>query len=390
MVTMQKIYENKMDNRVSKSKFSEDRRVQWVYKFVKEQRVYGSYINLLRCTLMSFEKNYHKKIPLNQINKCLFSTISNIINNNVTLSKNKLNPWFLTGFSDAESSFSILIQPRYDSKTKWRVKAIFAISLNKKDIEILESICFSFGVGQIYHSGTKFYYRVESFKELNVIIDHFDKYPLITTKSSDFLLFKKCFSIIKNEEHLTEEGLFKLVTLKSTLNRGLPNNVKEKFSNIIPIERPEYKFKGIADSNWVAGFTSGDGSFNIKTTESRVGKVQLRFSINLQSQEKEVIIGLAKFFNLNVYDNQDFNLEETKQKYIYYTKNAIAIQIVKTSDILNIIIPFFEKYSILGQKSLDFSDFKKVANLIQNKEHLTKEGFEKILNIKSSMNLKRK
>jgi hypothetical protein len=31
-----------------------------------------------------------------------------------------------------------------------------------------------------------------------------------------------------------------------------------------------------------------------------------------------------------------------------------------------------------------------VANLIQNKEHLTKEGFEKILNIKSGMNLKRK
>jgi hypothetical protein len=107
----------------------------------------------------------------------------------------------------------------------------------------------------------------------------------------------------------------------------------------------------------VAGFTSGDGSFNIKTTESRVGKVQLRFSINLQSQEKEVIIGLAKFFNLNVSENQDFNLEETKQKNIYYTKNAVAIQIVKTSDILNIIIPFFEKYSILGQKSLDFFYF---------------------------------
>jgi hypothetical protein len=126
---------------------------------------------------------------------------------------------------------------------------MFAISLNKKDIEILENICFSFGVGKIYNSGTKIYYRVESFKELPVIIDHFDKYPLITTKFSDFLLFKECFNIIKNEEHLAEKGLLKLVSLKSVLNRGLSDNLKQNFSNIIPIERPEYKFKGITDPN---------------------------------------------------------------------------------------------------------------------------------------------
>nr|QCW06966.1 hypothetical protein [Drechslerella brochopaga] len=383
-----------MDNRVSKSDFKLDRLLNLMLKSVKEQRVYDSSMfnmNVVRSTdLMGFEKNYQKKNPFKLTKYVLFSNVNNFnfICNYVTLIKNKLNPWFLTGFSAAESSFSILIQPRSDSKTKWRVKAIFAIGLNKKDIEILENICFSFGVGQIYPSGTKVYYRVESFKELQVIVDHFDKYSLMTTKSSDFLLFKKCFSLIKNGEHLTEEGLLKLIALKSSLNRGLPDNLKQKFSNVISVERPEYKFKNIVDPNWVAGFVSRDGSFNIKTTESRAGKVQLRFSINLQQQEKEVIIGLAKFFNLNVSDNK--NLEENKQKYIYYTKNAVALQIIKTSDILNIIIPFFEKYSILGQKSLDFSDFKKVASLIQNKEHLTKEGFEKILNIKSGMNLKRK
>jgi LAGLIDADG endonuclease len=50
------------------------------------------------------------------------------------------------------------------------------------------------------------------------------------------------------------------------------------------------------------------------------------------------------------------------------------------------IIPFFEKYLILGNKSLDFEDFKKVANIIKNKEHLTSDGFNNILNIKSGMN----
>jgi len=35
--------------------------------------------------------------------------------------------------------------------------------------------------------------RVESIKELQVIVDHFDKYPLISAKVVDYLLFKKMF-----------------------------------------------------------------------------------------------------------------------------------------------------------------------------------------------------
>ena len=76
-------------------------------------------------------------------------------------------------------------------------------------------------------------------------------------------------------------------------------------------------------------------------------------------------------------------------KYIYYTTTSVAIQIVNISDILNIIIPFFEKYQIKGAKELDFIDFKKVAEIVKLKEHLTEEGFKKILLIKDNMNLKR-
>ena len=56
---------------------------------------------------------------------------------------------------------------------------------------------------------------------------------------------------------------------------------------------------------------------------------------------------------------------------------------------MNILIPFFERYPIAGFKSLDFSDFKIMAFMIKNKEHLTEEGFKQILKIKSSMNQNR-
>ncbi len=187
MVTSHKMIENEMGNRGTKSNLKK--------KFVKAQRVDGNLCIVLntmriRCTLMGFERNYQVKILSKQINKLTFSTSTATLNPHTVPCTKKLNPWFITGFADAESSFGIFIQSSAERKTKWRVKAVFAIGLNKKDLAILQSIQFTFGVGKLYKSGTKVYYRVESFNELQVIVDHFDKYPLITAKIFDFLIFK--------------------------------------------------------------------------------------------------------------------------------------------------------------------------------------------------------
>jgi len=58
-----------------------------------------------------------------------------------------------------------------------------------------------------------------------VIINHFDRYPLITHKISDYLLFKQYFEIIKQGEHLTKRGLLEIIGLKSFLNLGLSDNL---------------------------------------------------------------------------------------------------------------------------------------------------------------------
>jgi hypothetical protein len=55
------------------------------------------------------------------------------------------------------------------------------------------------------------------------------------------------------------------------------------------------------------------------------------------------------------------------------------------------ILPFFKKYPILvliicAVKAQDFEDWKKVAEMIKSKEHLTNEGFEQIRQIKARMN----
>lgn len=95
-------------------------------------------------------------------------------------------------------------------------------------------------------------------------------------------MFQECFNIIKFKEHLTEKGLIKLVNLKASLNLGLSEKLKESFPSIVANKIKNPITIENLDPYWVAGFTSGDGSFHVKTSNSttKLGtRIQLRFSI---------------------------------------------------------------------------------------------------------------
>ena len=95
MVTSLKASEKNVGNRGSKSIICES-------IAVKEQRVNGScirYINkkynlMLRCTLVVFERSYQIKIPSNSINSI----------RNLSTLNSKLDPSYVTGFTDGEGS----------------------------------------------------------------------------------------------------------------------------------------------------------------------------------------------------------------------------------------------------------------------------------------------
>jgi len=100
-----------------------------------------------------------------------------------------LNPNWVTGFSDAEGCFTISFQKYSRGEIGWTVRAGFVIGLHKKDRLLLEQIKSYFdqrgqgSVGEIYVLHKNAYqYRVSSVKDLEVIIEHFENYPLLTQK----------------------------------------------------------------------------------------------------------------------------------------------------------------------------------------------------------------
>jgi hypothetical protein len=162
----------------------------------------------------------------------------------------RLHPYFVTGFVDGEGCFVVKIIKRSKMNTGYEIQLCFEITNHSKDLSLLENIKSYFGgIGSITKEGKNtFQYRVSSKEDLKIIIDHFDKYPLITQKYADFLLFKSVLEICKSKEHLTYAGLSKILNIKASLNNGLSDELKLAFPDLSPVLRPQVKTE-IQDPN---------------------------------------------------------------------------------------------------------------------------------------------
>jgi hypothetical protein len=105
------------------------------------------------------------------------------------------------------------------SATGKSVRVLFQISLHKKDVALLNQIKEFFSVGGVIdRKDGAFYYKVSQIKDLKLVANHFDKYPLLTQKRADFELFREVINIVSKKEHLTSEGLQKIVNIKASMN----------------------------------------------------------------------------------------------------------------------------------------------------------------------------
>jgi hypothetical protein len=232
---------------------------QIIYLFNFMLDIFSKYFELL-----SFYFNYYdSSFPPQSIEVLLSASSSPFI---YTLEKqSKLNPWFVTGFCDGESSFHIGITKRKELKVNWAVKPKFQIHLHLRDEPLLISIKqFFCDVGSIIQDKEKnsVFYSVNRLQDLkDIIIPHFLNFPLVTQKKADFILFSLIISKLINKEHLTLEGLHQILNIKCAmgLKAGISDKVKAEFNKITPVERPLILIKDIPSPNWIAGFRSAEG-----------------------------------------------------------------------------------------------------------------------------------
>jgi len=200
----------------------------------------------------------------------------------------------------------------------------------------------------------------------------------ILKKRADFELFKSIVVLMDQKKHLNLEGIIKILSIRASMNIGLSRELKVVFPNITPVPRPLVELPENIDPNWLAGFTTAEGCFfvDIKKSLSHKSGVQISLLFQIVQHSRDTLL---------------FNLIQKYLGYgkIYTEKNIVKFIVTRFLDLDLKIIPLFEKYPIQGVKSLDYVDFCKVAALMKENCHKTKEGLEQIRDIKSGMNTKR-
>ena len=126
---------------------------------------------------------------------------------------------------------------------------------------------------------------------------------------------------------------------------------------------------------YLAGFTDGEGSFNVSFRPRKdytiPWKVSLCFNI---SQRDKVILALFK------RHLKCGTLRQRQDGIWYYEVNNF-------NAITENVIPFFRKFGFLSaKKKRDFAKFILIADIISVGDHLTQSGIEKILRIRRDMN----
>ena len=128
--------------------------------------------------------------------------------------------------------------------------------------------------------------------------------------------------------------------------------------------------------NYLAGFTDGEGSFNVSFRKREDYKIPWKVSLSFNISQKDPVI--LSLFKKHLKCG---SMRQRKHDEIWY------YEVTNFNAIQNNVIPFFRRFGFLSaKKKRDFSKFQKIAKLIETKDHLTFEGIKEIVNIRKEMN----
>lgn len=134
-----------------------------------------------------------------------------------------LESWIL-GFVDGEGCFCVSFSKSAKLKTGLEVRPSFSVSQKKDSVRKNPSLAliekfFECGSQRPFNSNGTQKYEVRNLQDLNtIIIPFFQENTLITQKQNDFVLFAQVCSLMKQNKHLSTEGLREIIELATAMN----------------------------------------------------------------------------------------------------------------------------------------------------------------------------
>lgn len=164
------------------------------------------------------------------------------------------------------------------------------------------------------------------------------------------------------------------------------NNLIKTMNNKCSISIPESLLdtSDFGSNSWLTGFTESDGHFAIKYVEgkpksgvmkrARSEHVTLKFRLDQRAYDKPTSSSMLPFMEkLAIYLDcpvKTYNSNKTQTEVLSLTVSAIGK--------LELLVNYFDKYPIIGEKLNNYKNWRIVYDMIIAKQHLTAEGRLKI------------
>lgn len=187
--------------------------------------------------------SFNNSILYNNSRLKFFSTLTNyntsFYDNKNIKQKKYISPWFITGFSDAEACFTCSIVKNKTSRFGYSLNLAFQIESHVRDLDLLQSIQDYFNTGSIIKISNRdvYQYRVKNKNGLQIIICHFYKYPLLTSKRIDFYLFSIIYNLLSKKIETIEDFLYCLAIINNINNPIKPEKLNILIENLKTLKK---------------------------------------------------------------------------------------------------------------------------------------------------------
>ena len=134
------------------------------------------------------------------------------------------NPWYVTGFVDAEGCFSVSVRPHptVEAPTRWLMAPVFQSYQHRDGLRILEDLREFFGCGTLVPKGPNsnvITFSVHGLVNLStLVLPHFKRYPLQTYKATEYEKFCEVVKGMRAKEHRDPEGFLRLARIAFSMN----------------------------------------------------------------------------------------------------------------------------------------------------------------------------
>lgn len=128
---------------------------------------------------------------------------------------------------------------------------------------------------------------------------------------------------------------------------------------------------------YITGYVDGEGcftvTFNIRAKAKLGWELRPSFSVSQNEDRRQVLDIIQNYFGCG-FIRRD------------YADKTVKFEIRDHAQLKEKVIPHFEKFPLLSKKQKDFELFRSVCEIIDRNEHLTQEGFIKIIEVAYTMN----